>query len=115
MPGYVPCIRPWLDRARMFLLSSRYEGYPAVLVEAIAAGRPVVATRCTPAVDDLVDLTGFGVSIPIDDPRAMARAMGAVLKRPIPDYEEMAASVAPFRIERVATAYTDLFESLCAA
>ncbi|MDB5685507.1 MAG: glycosyltransferase [Rhizorhabdus sp.] len=115
LPGYVPCIRPWLDKARMFVLSSRYEGYPAVLVEAIAAGRPVVATRCTPAVADLVDGTGFGRSVAINDPEALACAMAAMLDSPLPDVHRMAASVEPFRIESVAIAYTDLFESLCAA
>ena len=114
-PGFVPCIRPWLDAARMFLLSSRYEGYPAVLVEAIAAGRPVAATRCTPAVEELLDGTGFGVSVPINDPKALAAAIATVLDSPVPEAEEMEAAVVSFRIENVATAYTDLFESLCAA
>lgn len=109
LPGYVSCIRPWLDTARMFLLSSRYEGYPAVLVEAIAAGRPVVATRCTPAVEDLLEGTGFGRSAPINDPQALASAMAAMLRGPLPDVDRMAASVEPFHIERVATAYVDLF------
>jgi glycosyltransferase involved in cell wall biosynthesis len=115
LPGFVPCIRPWLDRARMFLLSSRYEGYPAVLVEAIAAGRPVAATRCSPAVEELVDRTGFGRSVAINDAAALARAIASVLDSPAPEPARMVAAVAPFRIEQVATAYTGLFESLCAA
>jgi glycosyltransferase involved in cell wall biosynthesis len=115
LPGYVACIRPWLDKAGMFLLSSRYEGYPAVLIEAIAAGRPVVATRCTPAVEELVDRTGFGASAPIDDPAALAIAMARVFAAAPPKPALMAAAVAPFGIENCARDYLGMFDTLCAA
>lgn len=115
IPGYVACIRPWLDNAGMFLLSSRYEGYPAVLIEAIAAGRPVVATRCTPAVDELVDRTGFGASAPIDDPLALADAMKRVFAKCAPEPKEMQAAVSPFGIENCARDYLGMFDALCAA
>jgi glycosyltransferase involved in cell wall biosynthesis len=114
-PGYVTCIRPWLDKAGMFLLSSRYEGYPAVLIEALAAGRPVVATRCTPAVEELIDRTGFGASVPIDDPRALADAMAKVFAAPVPQPAKMAAAVAPFGIEICARDYLGVFDTLCTA
>jgi glycosyltransferase involved in cell wall biosynthesis len=54
LPGYVPDIRPWLAIARTFLLTSWYEGYAAVIVEALGAGRPVVSTDCTPAARELL-------------------------------------------------------------
>ncbi|CAN5172008.1 glycosyltransferase family 4 protein [soil metagenome] len=114
-PGYVACIRPWLDKAGMFLLSSRYEGYPAVLIEAIAAGRPVVATRCSPAVDELVDRTGFGASAPIEDPVALAGAMARVFAGCRPQAADMAAAVSPFGIENCARDYLRMFDTLCAA
>jgi glycosyltransferase involved in cell wall biosynthesis len=114
LPGYVACIRPWLDKAGMFLLSSRYEGYPAVLIEAIAAGRPVVATRCTPAVEELVDRTGFGASAPIDDPAALADAMARVFAATPVCPVQMAAAVSPFGIENCARDYLGMFDTLCA-
>lgn len=114
MPGYVASIRPWLDNAGMFLLSSRYEGYPAVLIEAIAAGRPVVATRCTPAIEELVERTGFGASAPIDDPVALADAIAGVFASPAPCPAQMAATVLPFCIEKCAKDYLAMFDALCA-
>ncbi len=50
LAGFVPDIRPHLDAARVFVLPSRFEGYGAVIVEALGAGRPVIATASTPAV-----------------------------------------------------------------
>ncbi|HLY87436.1 MAG TPA: glycosyltransferase, partial [Acetobacteraceae bacterium] len=50
MPGHVPDVATWLRRATAFLSTSHYEGYPAVLVEAIAAGIPVITTDCSPAI-----------------------------------------------------------------
>ncbi|MDB5713287.1 MAG: glycosyltransferase [Sphingomonadales bacterium] len=114
-PGYVECIRPWLDKAGLFLLSSRYEGYPAVLIEALAAGRPVVATRCTPAIGELVDGTGFGASAPINDPVALAAAIAGVFAAVPPDPAKMEAAVVPFGIENCARDYLGMFDTLCAS
>lgn len=108
-PGYVPNIRPWLDAARIFVLASHFEGYPAVLIEALAAGRPVVATRCTPAVGDLLVNPGFGRSVPILDIPALAVAMQDQLSAPTSDPGTLAEAVDHHRIGPVADAYLDLF------
>ncbi len=109
LAGYSADPRPWLDRARVAALPSRFEGYPAVLVEALAAGRPVVATDCTPATCELIDRES-GRVVPIDDVAAMAAALAELLAAPPPDPARLAARVAPFRIGPVADAYLALFE-----
>lgn len=38
---------PYMKQADIFLMSSRYEGYPLVLCEAIVLGKPIIATKCT--------------------------------------------------------------------
>lgn len=112
MPGYQPDIRPWLDRGRLFVLSSDYEGYPAVLIEALAAGRPVIATDCTPATDALLATNGFGEVVPVGDAAEMAGAMYDMLVAPPPKPEPLAAAVAPHRLNEVALAYLDFFGTL---
>ena len=109
--GYVPDIRPWLDRARLFVLPSDFEGYPAVMVEALAAGRPIVATDCTPATR-LLEAPGAGRVVPIDDIAALSRAMAAMLATPPPDPAALAALVAHHRIGPVAAAYLDQFAAV---
>lgn len=114
MPGYVEDIRPWLDDARLFVLPSRFEGYGAVIVEALAAGRPVVATRCTPAVEELLRGTGAGLDVPIEDPVAMADAIAALLDAGVPDPIRLASLVERHRIGPVARTYAHLFRGIAA-
>lgn len=111
-PGYVADVRPWLDGARALLLTSRYEGYGAAVVEALAAGRPVVATRCTPAVAELLDDPSRGATAPVGDVAALAGALEATLSRPPPDPAALVAAVDRFRIGPVAAAYLDVFDTL---
>ncbi len=109
LPGFTEDIRPALDAARLFVLSSHYEGYAAVVIEALAAGRPVVATDCTPATHELLVDDRFGATVPIGDPAAMAAAITHMLALPAPDPDVLAAAVDGFRIGPVAQAYLDLF------
>ena len=113
LPGYVADTRGWLDRARLFVLSSRFEGFPAVLVEALAAGRPLVATACTPATS-LIDDPAVGLVVPIDDAVALRQAIGTMLTTPPPDPACLAAKVAHHRIGAVAREYLALFARLAA-
>lgn len=112
LPGYAADIRPWLDKARLFVLPSRYEGYPAVLIEAFAAGRPIVATDCTPATAELGIEGTAGRTVAIDDVHAMAGAIRSLLDAPPPDPAMLAQRVDRFRIGPVARRYLDLFESI---
>ena len=109
--GYVADIRPWLDRTRLFVLASDFEGYPAVMVEALAAGRPIVATDCTPATRLLAG-SGAGRVVPIGDADALGRAIAAMLAAPAPDPDALAARVAHHRIGPVSREYLDLFAAV---
>ena len=112
MPGYQPDIRPWLDRARLFVLSSDFEGYPAVMIEAFAAGRPIVATDCTPATAAMLSDPERGRVVPIGDAPAMADAMAVMLDRTPPDPAPLAAAVAPHRLSDAASQYLAFFAEL---
>jgi glycosyltransferase involved in cell wall biosynthesis len=63
-----------LRRANAFVLPSRAEGIPKVLVEAMAAGLPIVATAVG-AVPGLLDAGRLGHLVPAADPRALAEAI----------------------------------------
>jgi glycosyltransferase involved in cell wall biosynthesis len=78
LDGFHDDVRPWYAAADVFVLPSRSEGSPNVLLEALAAGCPVIATR----VGGVADIAEDGVSaslVPADDWRRLAGAIEAVL------------------------------------
>jgi len=110
--GYVPEIRPHLDAARLFVLSSRFEGYGAVIVEALAAGREIVATDCSHSIGELVRPLGPAAVVPVGDPVALGAAIEAALARPPRPPATLAETVEGYRLGPVAEAYLDLFDRL---
>ena len=67
-----------LAAARLFVLSSRYEGMPNALLEAMALGLPAVATAVGGVAEIMTD-GETGVIVPPEDPEAMARAIAGLL------------------------------------
>ncbi len=109
LAGFAPDIRPYLDAARVFVLPSRFEGYGAVIVEALGAGRPVIVSASTPAVGDVMNDPERGIVVPVGNIDALAEAMRTLLDRPAPDPERLANAVSGYRIGAGARAYLGVF------
>lgn len=82
LPGYVDNPYQYMARADVFVLSSRFEGMPNVLVEAAALGTPVVATDCPSGPRELLGPDDAGEIVPVGDPDAMADAIEYQLEHP---------------------------------
>ncbi len=78
-PGAVSDITRWYRRAKCFVLSSRNEGWPNVLVEAMAAGCPVVSFRCDYGPAEIVQDGTSGLLVAPGDVNALAHAIARVV------------------------------------
>jgi sugar transferase (PEP-CTERM/EpsH1 system associated) len=72
---------PWLQRMHVFVLGSRREGISNTILEAMACGLPVVATR-TGGNTELVEDGVTGTLVPVGDPAALAEAIGRYVMDP---------------------------------
>jgi glycosyltransferase involved in cell wall biosynthesis len=80
LPGYVPDPGPWYASADLFVLSSDFEGFANVVVEAMGHGLTVVSTNCPFGPAEI--LAGLGRLVPVGDAVALAAAMEAALAAP---------------------------------
>lgn len=83
-PGFVPNPYAFMAKASLFVLSSRHEGLPTVLIEAMACGCPVVSTDCPFGPDEILEDGQWGELVPVGDAEALAAAMLRTLESPLP-------------------------------
>lgn len=117
MPGAVRSVAEKTQCARLFVLSSQYEGCPNTLIEAMCAGVPVVACDCSPGGARFLTSEGTigGPVVPVGDTRAMAEAISWML-----DNQERAEELGMLGMtladkypqEKVLDMWVDLFNDL---
>ncbi len=111
LQGHVAAIEPYLADADMLLITSHYEGGPAVAVEALAQGLPVVSADCSFLLHDLIAAPETGRIVASRHPTQLAAAVMEVLAQPATP-EKLKAMAAPFEPRACARAYLDWFDSL---
>ncbi|MGZ8250098.1 glycosyltransferase family 4 protein [Methylomagnum sp.] len=79
LPGTVSDVAGVLAQADLFVLSSRYEGFPMALLEAMAAGRAVVSFDCQSGPADIITPGEDGLLVPAENAPALAEAMAALM------------------------------------
>ena len=108
LPGFVADLKSYLERAAVFILSSRWEGFGNVLVEAMACAVPVVSTDCPSGPREILEGGRHGLLVPVADPPALAHAIESQLDHPMRD--SVAARARDFAVEIALDAYQEVLE-----
>jgi glycosyltransferase involved in cell wall biosynthesis len=111
-PGFTDNPWAWIARAELFVLPSRWEGFPSVVAETLACAAPALVTACDFGPREVVEHGRSGWVVPPDDAAAFGAAMDMLLRRP-----DLTAQfrrngpvrAAGFDIDEMVEAYTDLF------
>lgn len=82
LPGFMANPYKYMKRAAVFVLSSRYEGLPTVLIEAMALNTPVVATACPSGPREILEDGRWGRLVPVGSNDALAASIIEALKVP---------------------------------
>ena len=83
LPGFQINPFAYMSRSRLLAHSSRYEGFPNVLVQAMACGTPVVSTNCPSGPVEILEDGKWGRLVPVGDAEAMAEAIMETLRDPM--------------------------------
>lgn len=113
LPGFVANPYAVMVRSRVFVLSSRWEALPTVLIEAIACGTRVVATNCKSGSREILTIAGTGQLVPVGDHEAMARAILQSLEGPPPVAD--AAFLRRFDIDTATEKYFSIVQRVLAS
>jgi glycosyltransferase involved in cell wall biosynthesis len=103
LPGFVANPYSYMARASLFVLSSRWEGLPTVLVEALYCGTPIVATDCPSGPREILLDGQYGRLVPVGDAASLSQAIEATLDARPPRFPR--ESWQPFELETVVEQY----------
>jgi len=105
MPGFIDNPFPVLRDAEAFVLASRWEGFGNVIVEALAAGTPVVCTDCPGAPRFILEDGKHGHLVPVDQPQALADGIMRTLTDPAGTPASRKARASDFAAVKISKEY----------
>ncbi len=116
--GYTDDLLTKMAEASAFVMSSRVEGFPMVLLEAMAVGLPVVSFDCRNGPADMIRHGRSGLLVPDRDVAALSRSLGdlvadATLRRRLGDAAREAAT--DFDLEAICARWEELFAEIAGA
>ena len=115
LPGFVENPYRYMRLATVFVLSSRWEGLPTVLIEALSLEVPVIATDCPSGPREILRNGELGYLIPVGDAQCLAETIGNVLREPrhcaVPGRKEWILE--NFSLDCVVQKYLEVLKAQC--
>jgi glycosyltransferase involved in cell wall biosynthesis len=113
LAGYAADPKPFYAQANLLLMTSQYEGVPAVIGEALSHGLPFVATDCSNWLTTLADEhPSLGTVAKDRAPATLAEALLQKAARPYPTARQIDDGMGAHRIGRSSQLYLELFDRL---
>jgi glycosyltransferase involved in cell wall biosynthesis len=114
--GFVENPYAYMQRSDVFVLSSRWEGFGNVLVEAMACGCPVVSTNCPSGPAEILENGEYGILVPVEDVEKMAKSIIKILTNK--ELREELSNKAlkrskEFHVEKAVEKYLQIFSEVC--
>lgn len=107
-PGFAKNPYAWMARSDLFVMSSAWEGFGNVLVEAMACGTAVISTDCPSGPSEILENGKWGRLVPVGDPGSMANAILETLSNPVMPAEELIRRARDFDSQKIAVQYMKL-------
>jgi glycosyltransferase involved in cell wall biosynthesis len=107
MPGFVDNPYKYMTKANLFVSSSKSEGFPNALIEAMACGTAVVATDCPSGPVEILDNGKYGKLVPVGDFMGMANAIIETLKYPL-SKEVLISRANQFNLDKAVSRYLEV-------
>ncbi len=104
LPGFVANPYTYMAQASVCVLSSAWEGFGNILVEAMAVGTPVVSTSCKSGPAEILENGQYGQLVAVGDVESLAEAIISTLEKPI-DPEVLKQRAADFSSEKSVAQY----------
>lgn len=105
IPGFQTNPYPWIKHAKLLVLSSEWEGFGNVIVEALICGTPVVSTNCSSGPGEILTGELAHWLVPINDPQALSQKIHKALQT---DIEINPKLLGKFSINRICKQYLAL-------
>ncbi|MGG4025966.1 glycosyltransferase, partial [Geobacillus stearothermophilus] len=111
--GFVQNPYAYMKRCSVFVLSSKWEGLPTVLVEALACGANVISTDCPSGPREILDNGNYGKLVQVGDVEALTESILRCFSGSYDiDLDKLLSRSNDFHVEKIAREYIDLFRLL---
>ncbi len=113
LTGFVNNPENYIERACLFVMSSKWEGFGNVLVEAMGVGTPVLSTDCPSGPSEILEDGKFGHLVEVENPQLMANGIINTIDNPISS-SKLIERAKDFSVSKIADEYLKfLFNKNC--